>query len=53
MAEPIFVYPNFPGLNKLEEEISTCVKCALSKTRIRTVFGDGNPKSLMMIIGEG
>lgn len=32
--------------------ISGCAKCELSKTRNNIVFGEGNPSSLLMFIGE-
>lgn len=34
------------------EKINICVKCELSKTRHSIVFGEGNPESLLMFIGE-
>lgn len=40
------------SLKSLNETISDCQKCELSKTRNRIVFGDGNPKADVMIIGE-
>lgn len=40
------------SLKSLKETISDCQKCELGKTRNRIVFGDGNPKADVMIIGE-
>jgi uracil-DNA glycosylase len=40
-------------LEKLESEVSSCFACKLSSTRTRTVFGEGNPNSELMFIGEG
>ena len=37
----------------LAESASTCTACALSATRTMVVFGEGNPDTPMMIIGEG
>lgn len=37
---------------ELEKEICTCLKCPLGHTRIRFVFGTGNPRSKVMFIGE-
>lgn len=36
----------------IADEISKCLKCALSKTRTKTVPGEGNAKSKIMLIGE-
>lgn len=38
--------------NSLQQRIATCTACALSKTRTQTVFGVGNEKATLMIIGE-
>ena len=37
----------------LENKISSCVKCGLGKTRIKFVFGEGNPEAELMFVGEG
>jgi DNA polymerase len=34
------------------EKINNCVKCELNKTRHSIVFGEGNPESPLMFIGE-
>jgi len=34
-------------------EVSGCVKCRLSQTRTRTVFGEGDADAPVMFIGEG
>lgn len=39
-------------LIELERECKKCEKCILSKTRKNVVFGNGNPYSELMIIGE-
>lgn len=36
----------------LQNEVSTCTKCDLSKTRTQTVFSRGNSLAKLMIIGE-
>jgi len=36
----------------LEERVAACTACALSRTRTQTVFGVGNLKATLMIIGE-
>ena len=40
-------------LEQLSLEASHCTKCNLSKTRIKVVFGQGNPSARLMFIGEG
>ena len=40
-------------LAELEEKYSTCTKCKLHSGRIKFVYGDGNPDTTVMIIGEG
>ena len=40
------------NLTSLDEAIKKCKKCNLHKTRQNTVFGEGDPDSNIMIIGE-
>lgn len=40
-------------LDSLAEQVTACHKCKLCKTRINTVFGDGNEHADVMFIGEG
>lgn len=40
-------------MQALAEEIRVCQRCALWETRTNAVFGDGNLKSKIMLIGEG
>lgn len=40
------------SLDALDKLICTCVKCPLGFTRTKFVFGVGNPKATLMIIGE-
>ena len=40
------------NLTSLDEAIKKCKKCNLHKTRRNTVFGEGDPDSNIMIIGE-
>ena len=37
----------------MRERASGCVACDLSQTRSNVVFGEGNPNSPLMIVGEG
>jgi len=39
-------------LDGLNAAICNCVKCPLGQTRTRFVFGVGNPKATLMLIGE-
>lgn len=40
-------------MKTIEDEISVCTACQLSKTRTNTVPGEGNIHSLIMFVGEG
>ena len=37
----------------LKNECLNCTKCPLCETRTNVVFGEGNPNSEVMFIGEG
>jgi len=41
------------ALKALYEKYKDCVRCPLGKTRIKFVFGVGNPNSEVLFIGEG
>lgn len=43
---------NAASLTELDAQINTCVRCPLGETRTRFVFGVGNPKATLMLIGE-
>ncbi|RUM43784.1 MAG: uracil-DNA glycosylase [Hydrogenimonas sp.] len=46
--------PSLPhDLKALEQIVSQCQLCGLSKTRTKTVFGEGNPYTDIMFVGEG
>jgi DNA polymerase len=57
-GEPILpAFPNesWTGTKSLEElnnAINTCMKCGLGKTRIKFVFGVGNPNADVVVVGE-
>jgi DNA polymerase len=40
-------------LARLREEIGDCRRCRLGESRNRLVFGDGNPASGIVLVGEG
>jgi len=39
-------------LESLREKVEKCCKCRLCKTRTHVVFGEGNPETNLMLIGE-
>ncbi len=41
------------SLAELEEKVSQCKKCELHSNRTNAVFGEGDPKSSLLLIGEG
>jgi uracil-DNA glycosylase family 4 len=43
----------YPDLEQLRQEAIGCQKCGLAETRHKVVVDRGNPKALIMIIGEG
>ena len=40
-------------LRHLQKIVEQCQLCGLSKTRHKTVFGEGNPQTKLMFVGEG
>ena len=42
----------FRDLNDLYEQSKDCTKCRLAETRNNFVFGEGNPKAQIVVIGE-
>ncbi len=49
---PLKVTYNSSNLESLKDEISSCKRCSLHKTRHNIVLGAGNPKAQLMFIGE-
>lgn len=41
------------NLDELNHACRDCRKCSLGQTRNHVVFGDGNPRSPLMFVGEG
>lgn len=41
------------SFEQLRSEILACQKCGLYKTRKNAVMGEGNPRAMVMFIGEG
>ncbi|MBU0559371.1 MAG: uracil-DNA glycosylase [Bacteroidetes bacterium] len=46
------VHLNYSSVEELDANINTCKKCALGSTRLKFVFGVGNPNADLMLIGE-
>lgn len=44
---------NFELLDPIAIESAGCIRCRLAESRLNVVFGEGNPDSPMMLIGEG
>jgi DNA polymerase len=40
-------------LSEIRSELGDCQRCKLHKTRRTLVFGEGNEKAMLMVIGEG
>lgn len=52
-APPLPVLPSAAAaLEAIAREVSACTACGLHKTRIQTVFADGNPATGLMFVGE-
>ncbi len=41
------------GWDLLKSEAQSCLACKLSETRTQVVFGEGNPQSPLLFVGEG
>ena len=40
------------GLEEIKNEVLTCKKCPLYKTRIKPVVGEGDPHAKIIMVGE-
>jgi len=48
------VHEGIPGeLERLSESMKGCMKCGLGTERKNIVFGEGNPESGILVVGEG
>lgn len=52
ITDIIVDHPLEKTLQQFNEEIKNCKKCPLGKTRTKFVFGEGNPLSELVFIGE-
>jgi len=57
MTANLHAYPNeswtsAESIQLLNQSINTCLKCGLGKTRTKFVFGVGNPKAEVVVVGE-
>src|SRR5574341_697111 len=41
-----------PNIDEIKSQVTSCVKCSLSKTRTHAVPGKGNPNADLLFIGE-
>ena len=41
------------GLAAIQKELADCTRCKLHKGRNSIVFGEGNPKAMLVFVGEG
>lgn len=41
------------ALEQLRAEVSACTRCALAAGRTQVVFGAGDPRAVLMFVGEG
>lgn len=39
-------------MDELKQEVLSCKKCKLHKTRHNVIFGEGNQKAKILVIGE-
>lgn len=51
--DQILTTPHTLTLETLEPRVKRCAKCPLSETRTNIVFGEGNPQTAVMLVGEG
>jgi uracil-DNA glycosylase len=54
-AEPAVPKPSqaSAGLSAIREELGDCIRCKLHRGRTNIVFGEGNPKAVLVFVGEG
>lgn len=52
VATPLDIETSSADLEALKKAVAACTRCTLHQTRHQTVFGVGNPKAKLMIIGE-
>jgi DNA polymerase len=56
-TELVLEHQPFPdvadALSRQEQELQGCERCKLCASRSRVVFGSGNPRARLMVIGEG
>jgi len=54
-AEPAVPKPSQApsGLSAIREELGDCTRCKLYGGRTNIVFGEGNPKAVLVFVGEG
>jgi len=53
MGDTIVAMPQLSALDELAARAAQCVACGLSEWRRNVVFGEGNPESPLVLVGEG
>lgn len=48
----VYLMKKEKNMKSLEKEVKNCCKCSLHKERKNIVFGDGDPETFLMFIGE-
>lgn len=51
-AYPVESWTSAVSISELDQKINTCTKCGLGTTRTKFVFGVGNPKAEVVVVGE-
>jgi uracil-DNA glycosylase len=51
-ASPQESWTSAENIPSLDQAINQCLKCSLGKTRTKFVFGVGNPKAQVVVVGE-
>jgi uracil-DNA glycosylase len=51
-AYPAEPWTSSENISALNQAINSCMKCGLGKTRTKFVFGVGNPKAEVVVVGE-
>jgi DNA polymerase len=60
-VDPVFLawrvrenpFPGASTLQELQQQMAGCRRCVLHEHRTTIVFGEGNPKARLMLVGEG
>lgn len=53
VSPPNVQRPRQESLEDIRADIGECTRCPLSQKRTKLVFGEGNPRAVLMFVGEG